>query len=129
GGLFATTATARSKRPHASGSNSRPPFGVDLAMTTKPDLQKLAEAMSIAIGNANTTWARVENAMAGLLEWLLGYSTDNVALHVYFAPSNTETRFKIVDAAVQVKWKNYSTHDLLAEWVPIYESLGRAKEI
>jgi hypothetical protein len=97
-------------------------------MAGEPDLQKLADVMSLAVANANTSWARVENAMAGLLEWLLGYSSDNVALHVYFAPSNTETRFKIVDAAAQVKWKGHTAHNLLAEWTPIFQALGRAKE-
>ena len=98
-------------------------------MATEPDLQKMAEAMDLAIAQANTSWARVENAMASLLEWLLDYSTDNVALHIYFAPSNTETRFKIVDAVARVKWKDYKTHDLLAEWVPIFTDLGRAKDV
>ena len=98
-------------------------------MTEGPDLQKLFEKMSLALVQCNTSWSRVENAMAGLLESLLSWSADNVALHVYFAPNNTETRFKIVDTVARLKWQNYSAHDLMAEWTSIFTALGKAKEV
>jgi hypothetical protein len=99
-------------------------------MVDEPDLQKMFEKMSLTIVQANTAWARVENAMAGLLEKLLGdYSKENIALHIYFAPNNTETRFKIVDTVARVKWQNHKTHDLLGEWNLIHASLGRAKDV
>jgi hypothetical protein len=94
-------------------------------MPNPSDYQKMYDA----IAQANTTWSRVENAMASLLEWLLGYSHDYVALHIYFAPSNTETRFKIVDTVAHVKWQNYTTHDLWAEWVSVKEGVDRAKNV
>lgn len=95
----------------------------------EPDSQKMFEDMSLAIVQVNTTWARIENAMASLLEWLLGYSDDYVALHIYFAPNNTETRFKIVDTVARVKWKNHLLHKMTEEWDYIFDALGRAKEV
>jgi len=92
-----------------------------------PDLQKLAQQMYDAVTKSYICWGRLENSMAGLLEWLIGYSSDNVGLHVYFAPSNTETRFAIVDAAARAKWKNYKAHDLFSEWQDIKISIDRAK--
>lgn len=98
-------------------------------MTTAPSAPVTFDQMYIAIAHANTSWARVENAMASLLEWLLGYSSDNVALHIYFAPNNTETRFKIVDTVARLQWQNYSTHDLVTEWMAIKTAVDRAKEV
>jgi hypothetical protein len=98
-------------------------------MTTAPSAPVTFDPMYIAIAHANTSWARVENAMASLLEWLLGYSSDKVALHIYFAPNNTETRFKIVDTVARLNWQNYSTHDLLTEWAAIKIAVDRAKEV
>jgi hypothetical protein len=107
-----------------------PSSSISSAMVDEPDLQKMFEKMSLTIVQANTAWARVENAMAGLLEKLLGdYSKGNIALHIYFAPNNTETRFKIVDTVARVKWQNHKTHDLLGEWNLIHASLGRAKDV
>jgi hypothetical protein len=94
----------------------------------KPDFAAMSQAMYSAIAQANTSWARIENAMAGLLEALLGYSRDYIALHIYFAPNNTETRFKIVDTVARVKWRNYETHKLISEWASIYTAVGRVKE-
>jgi hypothetical protein len=96
----------------------------------EPDLQAMFESMSIVIGQANTAWARVENAMAGFLEKLIGHSEDYVALHIYFAPNNTETRFKIVDTLARVKIEKHKPpHDLLDEWAAVSTALGRAKEV
>lgn len=93
------------------------------------DFQDMWDDMAKAIASANTAWARVENSMATLLERLIGYTTDNVGLHIYFAPNNTETRFKIVDTLARVKMTNKVVpHDLLSEWEKIHVSLNRAKE-
>ena len=92
------------------------------------EYEALNQAMVNAVARANVTWARVKNSMAGLLEWLLGYSADSIALHIYFAPNNTETRFKIVDVVAMVKWRDYKNHDLIYEWNAIFVPLGRVKE-
>ena len=93
------------------------------------DFQDMWDDMAKAIASANTAWARVEDAMATLLERLIGYTTDNVGLHIYFAPNNTETRFKIVDTLARVKMATKDVpHDLLSEWEKIHVALNRAKE-
>lgn len=93
------------------------------------DLQAMWDDMAKAVVQADTSWSRVENAMATLLERLIGYSSDNVGLHIYFAPNNTETRFKIVDTLAKVKMADKNVpHNLLAEWNSVFIVLSRAKE-
>jgi hypothetical protein len=87
------------------------------------------DPMYNAVAQASTCWARIENAMAGLLEWLLGYSSDYEALHIYFAPTNTETRFKIVNTMARLRWEKYATHDLKSEWASIINALSHAKDV
>jgi hypothetical protein len=94
-------------------------------MSDTLDFQPMYNAMA----QANICWARIENAMASLLEQLLGYSPDHEALHIYFTPRNTETRFKIVDTMAMLRWEKYATHDLRSEWISIRTALGRAKEL
>lgn len=81
-----------------------------------------------AIAQASTTWGRVENAMAGFFEALLGWSSEHEALYIYFAPNNAETRFKIVDTIARLRWDNYQQHDLKGEWTAIMTALNRAKD-
>jgi len=94
------------------------------------DLQAMWDDMAKAVAQADTAWSRIENAMASLLEKLIGSYNDTIALHIYFAPSNTETRFKIVDAAAQVKMTDKKVpDDLFAEWNIVFNAVGRAKEV
>ncbi len=86
------------------------------------------QPMYDAIAKASVTWGRVENAMASLLKSLLGWTDQHEALHIYFAPSNTETRFKIVDTIVRLRWDGYTIHDLKSEWASVMLAVGRAKE-
>jgi hypothetical protein len=105
----------------------------DLAMADGPttdeaEIQPMYESMYAALAHIAMTWGRIENAMAALLEQLLtGYSTDHEAFHIYFAPNNTETRFKIVDTLARLKWRNYSVHDLMSEWTSIKNAIDIAK--
>jgi hypothetical protein len=93
------------------------------------DFQDKWDEMAKAIAAANTAWARIENAMATLLEKFIGYTTDNVGFHIYFATNNTETRFRIVDTLARVKMANRDVpHDLLGEWEKIHSAVYRAKE-
>jgi hypothetical protein len=93
-----------------------------------PDYDALELEMVKAVAHANLTWARIENSMASLLEWLTGYSSDSTALHIYFVPSNTETRFKIVNAVAQIKWQDYTQHNLIGEWRILFAALNKAKD-
>jgi hypothetical protein len=94
-----------------------------------PDFQPMWEDMAKTVAQATTSWSRVENAMATLLEKLIGYSTDNIGTHIYFAPNNTETRFKIVDTLARVKMGAKEVpHDLISEWNSVFVALGKAKE-
>lgn len=77
------------------------------------DTQAMYESMYTALAHVNMTWGRIENAMAALLEQLVGWSADHAALHIYFAPNNTETRFKIVDTLAKLKWQEYSAFNLI----------------
>ena len=57
-----------------------------------------------AIAAANTSWSRVENAMASLLEWLLGYSTsDGLRLtKAFIRIENARLRRRIVDLVQEI---------------------------
>jgi hypothetical protein len=93
------------------------------------EFQDMWDDMTKAIVAANTGWARVENAMATLLEKLIGYTTDHVGFHIYFAPNNTETRFRIVDTLARIKIANKDVpHELLSEWEKVHAALFKAKE-
>lgn len=101
----------------------------DAPSGNESDIQAMHESMYSALAQANTTWARIENAMSALLEQLIGYTSDHVAFHIYFAPNNTETRFNIVDTIAQLKWRDYPTHALMSEWASLKASVYRAKLI
>jgi hypothetical protein len=51
------------------------------------------------IADVNTAWARLESAMAHLLSVVLNVDVDK-AYRVYFSPTNTQTRFEMVSAAI-----------------------------
>jgi hypothetical protein len=63
---------AELRRLPSTRLNSGSFVGSDFAMPNAPDFQPMYNA----IAAANTSWSRVENAMASLLEWLLGYSSE-----------------------------------------------------
>jgi hypothetical protein len=98
--------------------------------TSKDPIQVMWDDMAMAIAQADTAWSRAENAVATLLEKLLGRSDDSIALHIYFTPGNTETRFKIVNAVAQVKMANADMpDDLLTEWNRAFKVLGKSKDV
>src|SRR5262249_44977808 len=74
--------------------------GSDFAMPDAPDFQPMYNA----IAAANTSWSRVENAMASLLEWLLGYSTsDGLRLtKAFIRIENARLRRRIVDLVQEI---------------------------
>ncbi len=60
---------------------------------------KIEEAqINSAVAELFGKWADLEDRHAVILETIIG--DPNVAFRIYFAPSNTETRLRIVDAAV-----------------------------
>jgi len=76
-------------------------------------------------------WAELESALAFLFAVMLAKpETGRACLEVFFAPSNMETRIKMVDTALvcllrESRWKTL----ILPEWITIQNSLNRSKSM
>lgn len=57
--------------------------------------------MREAVLNSSLNWADLENSLALLLRSLMRGTLEEIPFVIYFAPSNTETRIKIVDAVFE----------------------------
>lgn len=77
GGLFATTSTARSKRCHASGSNSTSLMGF-FAM---PDTTE--QSIYVAVGQALTKWETLECHLSYMYSIFAGKPVDHIVLEQY----------------------------------------------
>lgn len=92
-----------------------------------------AKEMDQAILAVHWRWATLEDAMARLLdvsicETILDGELDSSGdgYLIYFAPSNTETRFKIVDTIVRSRLVEIDTA-AIAHWATILNALNRLK--
>jgi hypothetical protein len=73
-------------------------------------------------------WASLENSLALLLGACLD-SPFGIALPIYYAPSNTETRIKIVDAAFRHRFSTPAGHEhVMPLWETFLLRLGRNKD-
>ncbi|NKE71906.1 hypothetical protein [Candidatus Manganitrophus noduliformans] len=75
-------------------------------------------------------WANIENSMIMLLEKILNEnrtSSVSYASAIYFAPSNIETRFKIVDRALEEFIYHHGLVGLADEWKACLKTLDNLK--
>ena len=120
------------------GSSRFDSFG-DLAMPETPEeIQKRLAAenakMREAIFEAGQAWASLENHMALVLTAVLNIVREqhsNASLAIYFAPSNSETRFAIVDAAFTcLSFPPVETHDrVMACWARFMSKAHSARGV
>jgi hypothetical protein len=96
-------------------------------MPETPSGPTLHEEMDSTIARTLKCWTRIEMGMVSLLAELLGPSKQYEAYLIYYAPNNTETRFKIVNVVARFAWEKYTEHNLISEWKSIEEKLNRAK--
>jgi len=74
-------------------------------------------------------WSNLENAMAILLESIIGISNYQFGFAIYFAAASADTRFNIVDNAIVAFFENNShSEELLNIWGKLYKFLKKAKE-
>ena len=119
GGLFATTSTARSKRAHASGSNSMSDdFGDledDLAMQPLSRVRPKADVVwgeegvmsrqpkiAIKIAECISEWVEIETIL-GLFLGVLIDADAKAALAIYSSLENRKAQFRILKAAAAAK--------------------------
>ena len=74
-------------------------------------------------------WAALENAVATILESILGPSDKTLGFSVYFTPGNAETRFDIVDRTLRAVIVG-SPHEpaILKEWKHLFNKLNSARQ-
>jgi hypothetical protein len=135
GGLFATTSTARSKRAHASGANSRPGaalfVGLVLVMaaTYEP-----TEPFFAAIGSAITAWAYLEKALLIVFLSALGTPLKRPAAAAFYAIISFQGKRHLIEAALTIRLtekrigphsSTFAGHPLLEEWERLDDRLRR----
>lgn len=88
------------------------------------------KALREAITNITLTWSVVESAMALVLARTIHDQPGAFAFPIYFAPNNTETRFRIVDAAF-LTLASASPHEaiILCHWRQLLVLLNRVKGV
>ena len=105
---------------------------------TPEEIQKRLAAenakMREAIFEAGQAWASLENHMALVLTAVLNIVREqhsNASLAIYFAPSNSETRFAIVDAAFTcLSFPPVETHDrVMACWARFMSKAHSARGV
>ena len=88
------------------------------------------ERMDAALLNVIRYWGYLEQQYCLILEACLLPTTFAMAMAIYFAPSSTETRFAIVDSAVQaVLWGHKKERGILAVWGRFKNRVNRQKNV
>ena len=86
----------------------------------EPDAKRLfkeRDELRNAIVDTLHTWAAVETHLATFLANILMDKPGELAFAIYFAPTNLETRFKLVDAAFAVAAAGRPTTEIvLKDW-------------
>jgi hypothetical protein len=103
-----------------------------MADAPDPEIARLAaesKKMEAAILAIHWRWARLEDAMAGLLNVALAERPFDGRLDIsgdgfliYFTPTNTETRFRIVDTIIRFRFARLPLP--LGYWATLWERLG-----
>ena len=84
--------------------------------------------LRLAISSAIDTWAIVEHELSALLQILINDDNGIVGSAIYYAPSNTETRIRIVDTAVgaAIFYRHYG-QAVVECWKKVLVRIQRAK--
>ena len=98
---------ARSKRDHASGSNSESFFGTDFAMGYN-DLTNLNhdQELAVSLGNLVVSWAYAESSLVCVLARVSSMNI-NMAMYGYYRIPTFEARRKFIQA-LMIEWKTTS---------------------
>jgi hypothetical protein len=98
---------------------------------TSPEFRAMAaehKAIMDRVALVTFSWANVENSMVMLLRAIIRDEAGGLASAIFFAPSNLETRFSIVDRALrEVCYQRPPASPIVASWGTWLNTLNRLK--
>jgi hypothetical protein len=109
------------------------PFGMVKRKSDDEELSRLStehKAIREAVSTIIMAWAQLENTLAILLSKIINDPSGQFAFAIYFAPSNTETRIRIIDATFSVLISASKQHhqQIAAAWQTIRNTINRLKD-